>query len=235
MLISTTRIRPPVKANGGAVLLRDRVGAVPADGQALAAEREVAGLGLPLALGDGEVVDVQRGRADGLAVLAVALLRELHRRARGCPTSSSSGETSCCSGGMPRKLLTYQSLRSLRKSVWPPNRAPLAMSTPSRVGVGDLDLGQDLERPAPDLRRRELRHRRGVGVVAVDAALRDLGHRHLLDQVRERPVVERQHVVLAGLDVPEVDQLLDLVGVLGREVVRPRSGPPRSGRAPRCR
>ena len=60
---------------------------------------------------------------------------------------------------MPRKLLTYQSLRSLMNSVWPPNRAPLAISTPSRVRVGELDLGQDLERPAPDLRGGELRHR----------------------------------------------------------------------------
>ena len=87
------------------------------------------------------------------------------------------------------------------------------------VGVGELDLGQDLVGAPADVGGRELRHLQRAGVVDVDAGGWDqrLGlHGH---QLGHRAVVQGQDVVLAGFGVPEVDQLADLVGVLVGQVV----------------
>jgi hypothetical protein len=69
--------RPALEREAGRILLADRVAGVVADRQALAAEGEVAGLGLQRASGDNLVIDVQLGGAVGLVALAELLLAEL--------------------------------------------------------------------------------------------------------------------------------------------------------------
>jgi hypothetical protein len=96
----------------------------------------------------------------------------------------------------------------LTKSDWPPKR------------VGDLDLREDLERAPARVGGCELGHLERVGEVRVDAAGRDQPLGLDRDELGDGAVVEREHVVLAGLDEPEVDELLDLVGMLRREIVR---------------
>ncbi len=77
MLTSTSRILPPSNAKPAGVLLAHRVAGVVADREALAAEREVAGLGLQRSFRDNLVVDVELGGAVGLVALAQLLLAEL--------------------------------------------------------------------------------------------------------------------------------------------------------------
>ena len=88
-----------------------------------------------------------------------------------------------------------------------------------RVGVGELDLGQDLVGAPAGVGRGELRHLQGARVVDVDAAGWDRRHRHGGDQLGCRAVVQGQDVVLARLGVPQVDQLADLVEMVGGEVM----------------
>ena len=89
------------------VLPADRVAAVAADRQALAGDGEVAGLGAQWPLGHHLVVHVQPGGAVGLVALPEPLLGELDPRTR-LPGWSPRSAMSCCSGGMPMKLQTYQ-------------------------------------------------------------------------------------------------------------------------------
>ena len=106
------------------------------------------------------------------------------------------------------------------KSVCPPKREPWAKRTPWASVLLDVDVGQDLVGAATDVDRFRLRHFRRAREVDVGLPLRlHTGALHRR-QLERRAVVEREHVVLAGLVEPQLDHLLELLGVLRTEVVR---------------
>ena len=88
------------------------------------------------------------------------------------------------------------------------------------TGRGDVDDGADHERPVAGVDRLPLGDRRGARVVHVAAPRRrELGPRGGED-LHRRTVVEREGPVGPGLGEPDVDQLAELVGLLGGEVVQ---------------
>ena len=117
------------------------------------------------------------------------------------------------------KLFTYQSLRFFTNNAWPPKRAPHARITPCASGSVISTWARILnERPRTG-RGRELGDRKCARVIAIHAALGDIGDGHLGNELGDRTIVERQHVVLAGFDIPEPLEFLHLVRLLAREVV----------------
>ena len=86
-----------------------------------------------------------------------------------------------------------------------------------RPAVGDDDVGGDAPRPVVGLRGGGERHRRPAGVE--HELLTRAGDGRLLDgQPVEHVTVEGQDLVLLGLGPPPVDELGELVGVLGGHV-----------------
>ena len=88
------------------------------------------------------------------------------------------------------------------------------------AGLGEVDQRADDERPAPDHDGLGLGHLGVVGEVDVAVARRRQLRARRHEDLQRRPVVEREALVGAGLGVPEVDHLAELVGLLGGEVVQ---------------
>ena len=99
---TTFMISPPVNAKPDVYIELTGVGAVVADAQSFAAEREVAQHRADLVLGDHLVVDVELQRPDALAVLTHPFLGELDADDVGA--RRGTGAEMRFSGGMPRKL-----------------------------------------------------------------------------------------------------------------------------------
>ena len=203
---------------------RDGIRRVVADAQALAAQREVAHHGADLLLGDLLVVDVELERPDALAVLAHPLLREL--------------DADDVLAGCRRRRLDAILRRDAEEVVGVGDRAVLdeqrVAAEPRAVGEddalgrrGEVDLGEDLVRDVVHVRRGPLGHLRRARVVDELTARRhrlvELHRDERLEVLRvadDLQVVQRQHVVGLRLFEPERLELLDLLGVLGGEVVR---------------
>ena len=88
--------------------------------------------------------------------------------------------------------------------------------------LGDLDVGQDLVGPPPNVDSRTLRHRCGVRVVDI-ARPRRLGLRACVTQLLDcSPVIKGQNEIRLGLGEPDVDEFLQLFRMFVGEVARLR-------------
>ena len=147
---------------GRRVLGADRRAGVAPDRQAFTTERVVARLGAHRALGDELVVDVQLGGAVRLVVVADRLLDELHAE-----HALADGDTfadELLLGRHADEAVDVVQLAVLHEQGVTAEPRAVGEQHAVGVGVGDLDLGEDLERTAADVRSRTLRQFGGVRV-----------------------------------------------------------------------
>src|SRR5829696_951016 len=207
---------------GAGVVGRDRLARVLAHVQALADQREVARLGHDPALADLLVVDEQGQRHGGRQ--AVALLdeggRQQHLAGRDLP------------GGLDRLLVAADEVVDvLELSVLDvqgvaAEAGAVREQHPGGVLGPDVDLDGDAVAAVADVGRRRLRHLGRARVVDVLVPGRgDLGPGGVGEDLHRRAVLQRQAPVFPGLMEPEADQLLQLGGMLGRQVVGLGGGP----------
>ena len=157
-------------------------------------------------------------RAEGLVVLADALLGELH--AEDVPARRSARRRdSCLLGRDAQEVVDVVSLPSLTNSVWPPKREPVGEDHALGVG-GELDLGQDLVttrrgcwRPSAPAPRWCPGSRCTARSAAPASGTRSLKLR--LDALRSLS----GSTLFFSASSHQRPQLLDLVGVLVGEVV----------------
>ena len=89
-----------------------------------------------------------------------------------------------------------------------------------RAWAGQVDQRADAEGPVADVHRLLLGHLRGPGEVGVALARRGQLRPRRDDDLQGGPVIEREGPVLAGFGEPQVDQLPELLGMLGGQVVQ---------------
>ena len=219
---ATRLIVPPVKRYGplAGVVVGDRLAAVAADAEALAGDHELAGLGLDAALADLLVAVVEREGAGRDAGRVLAVLVEGGRQDQVLAGRHVLGRDDLLLEHADEVVDVVQPVVLDVEGVAAEARA-VREEHALRARRRDVDQRADREGAVADVDRLRLGD---LGVVReVDVAVarrRELRPLGVSEDLERGAVVERERPVRAGLGEPEVDQLPELLGVLGREVVQ---------------
>src|SRR3954452_18515668 len=204
---------------GTGVVAGDRVAAVSSDAQPFPTQRELARLGLDPPLADLDVAVEQRQRPDRHSGRVLALLLE------------GGGEDQVLAGGqlgVRDDLLleaAYEAVDVVQPVVLDVERVAAEAGAVREqhalsAGLRDVDQRTDCVRAIADVDRLRLRHLGEIGVV--DVAVAGWGKRRSRrgEQLQGAAIVERERPVCARLGVPQVDHLLEAVGLGHREVMQ---------------
>ncbi len=216
------------------VVVGDRLAAVTADAQPLAADGELARLGLDPALADLAVAVVERQDAvrDAGRVLAV-LVEGRGQDHLVAGWNHLGGDDLLLDAADEVVDVVQQAVLDVQRVAAEPGA--VREQHPLRPLVRDVAQGADRVGPVADVDRLRLGHLGGTRVVGVAVARRGEHRPRRGEDLHRAPVVERERVVRARLHVPQVDQVAEPARLLGGQVVALRAVGRPCCTAPRCR
>src|SRR4051795_6161069 len=209
--------REPVRRGAG-VVVGDGVAAVASDAQPLAADRELARLRLDLALADPDVPVEQRQRAGRHAGRILARLLERGGQDQLLPGRQLLVGDDLLLDPADEAVDVVQAVVLDVEGV-PSEARAVREQHALRPRLRDVHHRGDREGAVAEVHRLRLGHIGDAGVVDVAVARRRERRSRSGEELQGAAVVERERAVGAGLCVPEQDQLVELLGLLGGEVV----------------
>src|SRR5262249_17478011 len=196
--------RAALKGAGRFVFCAHRITTIEADAETVARQCELAALGPHVAPSHRLTVDIERGLADRLALRPGLLANKLHAKRIFARLELVRDELLLRLDA--EEIVDVVQLPILDEQAVAAEARAVGEDDAGGVGIGDLDVGDDLVRPAADTDRNSLRDGRCPWIIDITRARLLLAWPLHTEELCRRPVIQRQDEILVGLLEPCLHQ-----------------------------